>query len=136
MTTPFSARLPERTIHDLREQARRERISQTALAERYIDEGLRMDRHPLIVFRDGGAGRRPALAGTRLDVWQVVETIRQNDNSPAEAAEYLGLAPAQIDACTAYYADYRDEIDAWIAAERDEADRLEENWRRRQELFS
>ena len=24
-------------------------------------------------------------------VWQVIETVRQNENSPAEAADYLGL---------------------------------------------
>jgi hypothetical protein len=31
-------------------------------AERLIDEGLRMEDHPGIVFRDGPAGRRAALA--------------------------------------------------------------------------
>ena len=29
--------------------------SQTALAERYLEEGLRRDEHPLIWFRDGAA---------------------------------------------------------------------------------
>jgi len=32
---------------------------QTALAERYIEEGIRQDEHPLIYFREGAAGRRP-----------------------------------------------------------------------------
>jgi hypothetical protein len=41
------------------------------LAQRYIDEGMRLDRHPGIVFRDGPAGRRPVVAGGP-DVWEVV----------------------------------------------------------------
>ena len=59
---------------------------QTALAERYLEEGLRMDEHPLIYFRDGANGRRPALLGTRLDVADVIETLRQNDRSVERTA--------------------------------------------------
>jgi len=76
-----------------------------------------MDEHPLISFRDGAAGRRPALMGTRLDVWQVVETVRQNENSSSEAADYLRLPVSHVDACLAYYVDYQDEVDGWIARE-------------------
>jgi uncharacterized protein (DUF433 family) len=135
-TTPFSARLRTETLEHLREQAQRTRLSQTALAERYIDEGLRMDRHPLISFRDGAAGRRPALAGSRHDVWQVVETIRQNAISSQEAADYLRLPISHVEACAAYYAEYQNEIDEWIARAREDADRAEISWRRRQEIFS
>lgn len=55
------------------------------------------------------------LLGTRLDVADVITTIKQNDNSVAEAAEYLEVPIEQINACLRYYADYKDEIDAWIA---------------------
>ncbi len=77
-----------------------------------------MEEHPLIYFRDGAAGRRPALVGTRLGVWQVIETIRQNNNSPAEAAEYLEKPLAHIEACVDYYVAYQTEIDKWIADQR------------------
>jgi hypothetical protein len=36
----------------------------SSIAERYIEEGLRMDEHPAIDLRDGAAGRRPAVLGT------------------------------------------------------------------------
>lgn len=81
-----------------------------------------MDEHPLIYVRDGAAGPRPALIGTRLDVWQVVETVRQNADSPAEAADYLRLPLSHVEACTAYYVAHRDEIDDWTARERDAAE--------------
>src|SRR3546814_13155480 len=37
--------------------------SSDLLAERLIDEGLRMDAHPSVTFREGPTGRRPALVG-------------------------------------------------------------------------
>jgi hypothetical protein len=36
----------------------------SSIAERYIEEGLRMDEHPAIDLPDGAAGRRPAVLGT------------------------------------------------------------------------
>jgi len=102
------------TVARLKQRALETHAPQTALAERYIEEGLRHDEHPLIYFRDGAAGRRPALLGTRLDVADVVTTIRQNDNSVEEAADYLEIPVEHVEACLRYYADYQDEIDAWI----------------------
>ena len=131
----FNARLQRRTLSRLRQRAERTNTAQTALAERYIDEGLRMDDHPLIYFRDGAAGRRPAIVGTRHDVAQVIETIRQNGNSIDEAAAYLRLPRSHVEACVGYYADYQDEIDDWIARKREAAEQAETSWRRRQELF-
>jgi uncharacterized protein (DUF433 family) len=133
---PFSARLSRSTLAHLRARANHLGAPQTALAERYIDEGLRMDEHPLIYFREGAGGRRPALIGTRLDVAQVVETVRQNENSVAAAADYLGLPQSHVEACVTYYVDYEDETDAWIARGQAAAEQVESSWRRRQELFA
>ena len=129
-------RVHPETLKQLRERARELGETQTALVERYIEEGIRMDRHPLIRFREGTAGRRPALVGTRLDVWQVIETIRQNDNSVEDAAEYLERPVHWIEACLAYYADYQDEIDEWAAQEKAFAEREEARWRRQQQLLA
>lgn len=88
--------------------------------ERLLDEGLRTERHPLIAFRQGGAGlRRPALVGTRLYVWQVIETARENGHSVAAAAEYLGLSERQVQAAIDYYADFTEEVDRYRAQERE-----------------
>src|SRR6202453_4642760 len=79
------------TVARLKQRAQETHAPQTALAERYIEEGLRHDEHPLNYFRDGASGRRPALLGTRLDVADVITTIRQNDNSVEETASYLEI---------------------------------------------
>lgn len=132
----FNARWSPRTLEHLRSRSKRVSIPAGVLAERYVEEGLRMDEHPLIYFREGAVGRRPALMGTRLDVWQVIETVRQNDNSRVQAAEYLVLPLSHVDACVDYYIAYQDEIDEWIAHEQDAAERAETSWRRRQEIFT
>ncbi|HET9125293.1 MAG TPA: hypothetical protein VFN65_10450 [Solirubrobacteraceae bacterium] len=65
---PLSLRLGEATIERLGSQARRVHIPPRTLARRYVEEGLRMDEHPLVRFVDGPAGRRARLVGTGKDV--------------------------------------------------------------------
>jgi uncharacterized protein (DUF433 family) len=133
---PLAFRVRPETADALKERAQELGVAQTEIVERFIEEGLRRDRHPLITFRDGAAGRRPALVGTRLDVWQVIETVRQNDNSIEQTAEYLGRPAHWIQACVAYYADYQDEIDEWTARANAYAEREEARWRRQQQLLA
>ena len=109
-----SFRFGTSTVERLKERSAEIGSAQGVLAERYIEEGLRMDGHPGISFRDGGSGRRPALLGTRLDIAQVIETLRQNGVSVEETADYLDLSPAQVETAVRYYAEYQEEVDAWI----------------------
>jgi uncharacterized protein (DUF433 family) len=131
-----SFRFASRVLEALHHRAREAGLPMTALAERYVDEGLRRDEHPLIVFRDGAAGRRAALAGTRLDVWQVIETVRHSDNSTHEAAEYLAIPEPWVTACVRYYADYTDEVDEWTERLHAIAEREEDAWRRTQAVLA
>jgi uncharacterized protein (DUF433 family) len=135
-TKQFSLRIDTSVLEELDRQARESGETRTALAERLLDEGLRREKHPLIWFREDGPARRPRLIGTRLDVWQVIETIRQNDNSVAEAAEYLDRPISHIEACVAYYADYKEEIDEWTARAYALADAAETEWLRQQQLLA
>lgn len=132
----FNARFGPALLARLRERAQRTGTAQTALAERYIDEGLRLDEHPGIYFREGGSGRRPALLGTRLDVAQVIETLRQNGNSIAETADYLNIAAGQVEAAIRYYTSFASEVDEWIEQSREIAERERELWLRREQLLA
>ena len=77
-----------------------------------------MEAHPGVVFRDGPAGRRPALPGGP-DVWEVVRVVgnspERGDGAVVAAAEWLALTPAQVSAAVDYYAAWRGEVDGWIA---------------------
>jgi uncharacterized protein (DUF433 family) len=129
-------RLPEDLLASLKERARERRESANALAERLLDEGLRRDRHPLIDFREGAAGRRPGLVGTRLDVAHIVDTFQLSDNSVGETAEYFSQPEHFVRAALRYYADYRDEVDEYRAQRQEFADREYEAWLREQDVFA
>lgn len=135
MRTHKTFRLPAKLLGGLEERAREAGTTVTALVERYADEGLRRDRHPLIVFREGAAGRRPALAGTRLDVWQVVDTVKSAGSTEA-AASYLELPEPHVRACIAYYAEYRDEVDEWCERVLAVAERERQAWEREQAVLT
>jgi len=121
MTQPLSVRLTEATIRRLGARARRVHLPPRTLAQRYVEEGLRMDEHPLVRFVDGPAGRRPRLVGTGKDVWEVIVAVRDNGGDAAEAARYLEISLGLAQAAVAYYGAYRDEIDEWIELNEQEA---------------
>lgn len=132
-----SFRWSDTTLQELERQARERSDSSNRLGEQIMREGLRTLRHPLIGFRTGPHGeRRPAIVGTRLSVWQVVQSIRDSDNDIADAAGYLGLSTAQAQAAVAYYADHAAEIDAEAQAARAAEDRERDRWEREQQLFA
>lgn len=136
---PFSIRMSPQTLTRLGVDAQRRGEAKARTAERLIDEGLRMEDHPGIVFRDGPAGRRAALAGGP-DVWEVVETIKgtglTDEQAIAAAAEWGSLTHAQVRIAVRYYADFRDEVDARIAHNSQEADRQRAAWVRAREALA
>jgi uncharacterized protein (DUF433 family) len=97
----------------LSRQATKAGLSQTGLAERYLEEAVRVADHPGIVFRAGPAGRRAAVVGGP-DVWEIVETFLAEKRNIGAAARYLNLPNGLVRAAIDYYADHTDEIEAWI----------------------
>ncbi len=122
-------------------QARSRQAGQTLshVAKTLLEEGLRMEAHPGIIFRPGPAGRRPGLiAGP--DIWEVVRVFTGvdaggGDEAVRQAAMLTGLTPEQVRIAARYYADYPDEIEEWIRRMDDEAERAEASWQRQQDLL-
>lgn len=110
----YTLRLAPGIRQRLTDWARRPGMPERSLAQRYLDEGLRHDAHPLIQFLDGPSGPRASLAGRGLDVWEVIATIRDNDGSITLAAEYLQVPAGLVEAAVAYYGEYKAEIDREI----------------------
>jgi hypothetical protein len=130
--------MSERTLARLDAGSRRRGEPKARTAERLIDEGLRMEDHPGIVFRDGPAGRRAALAGGP-DVWEIIETLKgtglTGDRAIAATAKWGSLSVAEVGLAARYYGDFRDEIDEQIRLNRDEAERQRAAWERAQEAL-
>lgn len=97
----------------LNRQATKEGLSQTGLAERYLEEAVRVAEHPGIVFRGGPAGRRAAVVGGP-DVWEIVGTFLAEKRNASAVARYLNLPNGLVRAALDYYADHMDEIDVWV----------------------
>src|SRR6266700_3230627 len=133
MTTPLSIRFSPSLLARLRQRAHAMTgASAAGLAQRLIDEGLRMADHPGVIFKDGPSGRRAALA-YGPDIWEVVKLLREMDErGPAAvdaAAEVFAVDASRISTAISYYSDYSDEIDAEIADADDASRRAEDAWR-------
>jgi hypothetical protein len=135
---PFSVRMSEQTLERLEAGARRRGEPKSRTAERLIEEGLRMDDHAGIVFRDGPTGRRATLVAGP-DVWEVIEALRgtklRGEEAIAATSEWGNLSQSQVRAAVRYYADYPEEIDERIELNRREAERQRSVWQRAEEAL-
>ena len=123
MADHYTLRLAPGTRDRLSERSIRAQIPERTLAQRYVEEGLRHDMHPLIQFLDGPSGRRAGLVGRGLDVWEVIATVRDNERSLTLAAEYLQIPVGLVEAAVAYYGEFSEEIDLEITSNESEYDR-------------
>lgn len=128
MTDHFTVRIPVSTSERLERRSVRTGVAKRTIAQRYLEEGLRHDDHPLVHFVTGPTGRRAALVGTGLDVWEVVATVKDNDGDVDEAAGYLSVPVGMVQAAVSYYGEFGGEIDAEIAANDDEWERGRSAW--------
>jgi hypothetical protein len=140
MTTPLSIRFDPGLLARLRRKVTATTGSTTsALAQRLIDEGLRMADHPGVIFKDGPSGRRAAL-GYGPDIWEIIKFLREIDErGPAAleaAAEVLALDVSRVSTAVSYYADYPDEIDSEIADADEASARAEDAWRIQRRLLA
>ena len=120
-------------VTDIQERRQLERACTAAArttlrSKRYVEEGLRVDEHPLVRFAVGPAARRAALVGTGLDVWEVVVVVRDNGGDAKQAADYLELPLGLVRAAIGYYGTYQAEIDDWIALNERESAEAHERW--------
>lgn len=131
----FSARWDAEVVDRLDRRSELAGTNRSRLAERYVDEGTRMDEHPGILFRDGPTGRRAALA-SGPDVWEVMATLRsgeaKGDEAVVSVAELLNLTDLQVRTAVRYYSDHSEEIDERIKRNVEQADAAEAAWRREQ----
>jgi nitrogenase molybdenum-iron protein alpha/beta subunit len=131
-------RIGSETLRALREQSAHSGEPIVRLAQRYIDEGMRLDRHPGVVFRDAPAGRRAVVVGGP-DVWEVVAAARsapeRGEELIAALAERIGVPNEKIRIAIRYYAEFPEEVDRFIAAVEEEAEQLEQTLERERRLL-
>lgn len=110
--------------------ARHPGLTRSAVAARYVDEGLRMDEHPGILFREGPTGRRATVVGGP-DVWEIIRAVKAaraaEPNLPDDDLLILledntGVPRRMARTALGYWGAYPEEVDALVTY----ADRAEE----------
>jgi uncharacterized protein (DUF433 family) len=123
---PLSLRLDAALLESLRREARRTARPASQIAQITLDEGLRMRKCPGILFTDGPAGRRASIAGTGIDVWEVVRVFKSCRENPQELASAMPqLSRPQLEAALHYYRRYAREVDERLRLEEEAAIELE-----------
>ena len=139
MPVSVSYRLDPQLKERLSQRASDEGVSETSLVARLLDEGLKTSAHPGIVYRDGPAGRRAAVAGGP-DVWEVVVALRhtgqRGDARVAAAAEQLGVAEQLVRTAVSFAAAHPDEVEAVIRRNEAAAERAERAAREREHFLA
>lgn len=117
MTTPFSLRMDDDTRQELIEHAERSDLSPSKLVNRYVKEGLRMDKHPAIGFKTTPQGRRGVLVSRPgVQVIDIIGTWQGERQDVAATARYFQITEDDVQAVLRCYADYKDEIDQDLKA--------------------
>ncbi len=114
-TVQKSLRIPREIFDDIEKIASESGREFSAIAKDLLAEAVKMRRCPGIVFVNGVRGRKAKIAGTGLDVWEIIATyISVNNKFPRLRKAYHWLSDQQLQAAIGYYTAYRDEIDRLI----------------------
>ena len=110
-----SLRLPEAAVKDIESLAENTGKDFSGLVRDLLVEAIKMRRCPGIVFADNSLGRRARVAGSGIDVWEVIATFRglKEDYEKLKKA-YHWFNNQQIRSALSYYALYPEEIDEII----------------------
>lgn len=115
---PFSLRLSSDLLREIQTCARQSARPSSYVVSTLLEEGLRQRRCPGIVFTDGPTGRRATVAGSGIDVWEVIRAFRAcGEDLKALARALPHLSRRQIEAALHYARCYPKEIEERLALE-------------------
>jgi uncharacterized protein (DUF433 family) len=118
MATHVDLRIPAELEREISRESANRGTTWSALALELLEEALRMRRAPGVVFAEGPTGRRAVVAGTGLDVWEIVATWQTSAGDFQQLRQnYPWLSEHQLRAALAYYQAYPHEIDARLERE-------------------
>lgn len=143
--TPSSVRFDRAVLRRLNAYvAAHPGTSISSAGNRLVDEALRSQDHPLIVFRDGPSGRRARLVGGP-DVWQVIRAVRSArraepsfdaDEVLALVSDNAGVPAPLVHGAITYWAAFPAEVDALIARADEEEAQARQSWEREHDLLA
>lgn len=110
-----SIRIQEKTLREIEEIARESGKDFSLVTNELLEEAVRMKRCPGIVFSEGTSGRRARIAGTGIEVWEIVASYESVGKDFARLSQaYHWLTEQQLMAALGYYRAYPEEIEQLI----------------------
>jgi uncharacterized protein (DUF433 family) len=115
---PRGLRLSESLEKEIQRAADDVGSTWSAMASELLEEAVRMRRVPGIAFVGGATGRRALIAGTGLEVWELIRSGKELDEDFSALQEsYPWLSEMQLRSAMAYYHLFPAEIDARLRRE-------------------
>jgi uncharacterized protein (DUF433 family) len=110
-----SLRLPEETLKEIEELSAETGRDFSTITKDLLTEAIKMRRCPGIIFGEGVNGRRAKVAGTGIEVWEIIAGYKSvgKDLKRLKKA-YHWLSQEQVKAALSYYSAYPEEIDRLI----------------------
>ena len=110
-----SLRIPSETLDEIEAIALESGRDFSSITKDLLAEALKSRRCPGIVSADGVSGRKARVAGTGLEVWEIIATYKSVGHDFARLRNaYHWLTEQQLRAATGYYLAYPTEIDELI----------------------
>jgi uncharacterized protein (DUF433 family) len=110
---PVTLNVPADVHAAIAETTQRSGRSFEAVANELLAEVVKTRRVPGIVFVDGVHGREPVVAGTGLQVFEIISAYRNVDNDWARLVmSFHWLADWQLKAALEYAETYPEELEA------------------------
>ena len=114
-TVQKSIRLPTEAVREIEALASGSGKDFSGIARDLLIEAVKMRKCPGVTFADGPTGRRARIAGTGIDIWELIATFKAlGENYDKLKETYHWLSEQQIRSALTYYALYPDEIDEKI----------------------
>ena len=110
-----SIRLPAETLKEIEQMVKETGRDFSTITKDLLVEAIKIRRCPGIIFAEGTRGRRARVAGTGIEVWEIIATYQsvKKDLKRLKKA-YHWLSQEQLRAALGYYSAYPQEIDRQI----------------------
>lgn|SRR3972149_5284391 len=114
-TVQKTIRIQERTVKEIEQIAKESGKEFSSIANELLDEAVRVQRCPGIIFTEGTAGRRARIGGTGIEVWEVIATFKSvGEDFKRLHRTYHWLTEHQLRSAIGYYRAYPEDIDRLI----------------------
>lgn len=114
-TVQKTIRIQERTVKEIERIAKESGKEFSSIANELLDEAVRVQRCPGIIFTEGTAGRRARIGGTGIEVWEVIATFKSvGEDFKRLHRAYHWLTEHQLRSAIGYYRAYPEDIDRLI----------------------